>query len=371
MNFLRSFFLVLSLVLALSTGARSHYITHHNGFAAAMAGTRLANGQTLTAQGQRLVASNASTVPMHVLDSATVTASAYRFMVRLANKHNKPGHSYSATDIDHNTTFRTDATQCGLVFDRISDNDYWTVVMTCANSHLHDDVMDRRSMTVTATHMVNGKDVFSQQQTVTQGVNLYDGLNSIMVQVNEQETIVSVGDKELTTVLTIPTQHRPVPVGVGAFVGPAGKTEIERMVTAFTVDHHVDVDTPWTIEALDSHFADSDDPLEGYWRYLDRDMEDRWLRLGGRYTLALVATSDGYDIIYVDGAQTKRQQWVAGKLKGHLRKTSFVDNYDATWIDATMLPIDKDVYASFDNGTILTLHFPVYKSQLRFAKKDF
>ena len=97
-------------------------------------------------------------------------------------------------------------------------------------------------------------------------------------------------------------------------------------------------------------------------------MHDDWLRLGGRYTLAVVRADDGYDLIYIDGAQVKKTMWQTGMLKGHMTKTIFSGNYDLTWIDATMEPIEKDAQASIENGVILTLSFPVYKSQVRFAK---
>jgi hypothetical protein len=51
-----------------------------------------------------------------------------------------------------------------------------------------------------------------------------------------------------------------------------------------------------------------------------------------------------------------------------MTKTVFSGNYDATWIDATMEPIEKDVQATIENGVILTMSFPVFKSQVRFAK---
>ena len=97
-------------------------------------------------------------------------------------------------------------------------------------------------------------------------------------------------------------------------------------------------------------------------------MEDKWLRLGGRYTLALVRNDDGYDIIYIDGAQVKKSLWHEGMLKGRLTKTMFSGNYEASWIDATLEPIDRDVQATLENGIILTVNFPVYKSQVRFSK---
>jgi len=124
----------------------------------------------------------------------------------------------------------------------------------------------------------------------------------------------------------------------------------------------------WTLKELDEHFANSNNPLEGYWRYLDRDMEDQWLRLGGRYTLALVKEQDAYDLIYIEGAQVNKRNWKIGMLKGKLKPTLFVDNFEAEWIDATMEMIDKDVQANLENGVILTFKFPVFKSQVRFQK---
>ena len=112
----------------------------------------------------------------------------------------------------------------------------------------------------------------------------------------------------------------------------------------------------------------SADPVEGYWQYLDRDMDDEWLRLGGRYTIATVQAGNGYDIIYIDGAKVKKSLWQPGMLKGHITKTIFTGNYDLFWIDATMEPIDDEAYATVENGVILTLNFPTYKSQVRLSK---
>jgi hypothetical protein len=162
---------------------------------------------------------------------------------------------------------------------------------------------------------------------------------------------------------------RPVgPVQVGYLVGPGSRTALERAVLTIENENQTSITTLWTREALDQYFATSSDPVEGYWAYLDRDMQDEWLRLGGRYTLAVVRADKGYDLIYVSGAQVKKSMWQPGMLKGHITKTIFSGNYDATWIDATMEPIDRDVQATIDNGVILTLNFPVYKSQVRFAK---
>ena len=155
---------------------------------------------------------------------------------------------------------------------------------------------------------------------------------------------------------------------MGYLVGPGSRVAIERAVLTIDNDNQVATSTLWTVDALEEYLANSSDPIEGYWKYLDRDMEEKWLKLGGRYTLAVVRADDGYDILYIDGAQVKKSQWQPCMLKGHIVKTIFSGNYDLYWIDATMEPISEDAYATIENGVILTLNFPIYKSQVRFAK---
>ncbi len=151
-------------------------------------------------------------------------------------------------------------------------------------------------------------------------------------------------------------------------VGPGSRVAIERAVLTIGNEQQAVPTATWTRDALDAYFAGSDDPVEGYWKYLDRDMQDDWLRLGGRYVLAVVRNGDGYDLIYIDGAQVKKSMWQTGMFKGHMTKTIFGGNYDLTWIDATMEPIDEDAYATIENGVIMTMEFPIYKSQVRFVK---
>ena len=51
-----------------------------------------------------------------------------------------------------------------------------------------------------------------------------------------------------------------------------------------------------------------------------------------------------------------------------MKKTIFSSHYDLMWVDATHEPITQDAYASVENGVLLTLKFPVYKSQIRLSK---
>ena len=120
---------------------------------------------------------------------------------------------------------------------------------------------------------------------------------------------------------------------------------------------------------IPDHHAAENIIIIGYVKnILDRDMEDTWLKLGGRYTIALVETDNGYDVIYVDGAQVKKSQWITGMKKAEMNKTIFTDNFNGKWFDSTLEAIDQDVYVTFESGVILSFKFPVYKSQVRFSK---
>ena len=175
------------------------------------------------------------------------------------------------------------------------------VEISSFNSNFYDDLTDKRQMTVEVwRHQGNSANRICSIP-LDDGVDLYDGLNTLMVSVDKGQAVISVGKKKLKAVATVELSDDDVSlVKTGLFLGAGSKIAVERTVLSTQSDPPRRVATTWTRESLDQHFAISSDPLEGYWQYQDRDMEDKWLRLGGRYTVALVASHGGYDIIYVD-----------------------------------------------------------------------
>ena len=321
--------LVLLLGIVVDAHGKSYYNSISNEFGGLYPhpGMRM-QGRYKAIEGDRLVDENATMATAMGLDTIHVTSTAYRYQLRLANTNNKQGKTRSIKNPMTGEKTTLTSTEWGLVLTK-----------TLATAE------------------------------VTRGVSLEDDLNTICVDVDGRSVSVSIGKKELEKVIEAEVMRPTGAVRVGYLVGPGASVSIERAV--LTIDNEKQVaatTTSWTTEALDEHFDQSADPVEGYWKYLDRDMQDDWLRLGGRYTLAVVQADEGYDIIYIDGAQVMKSQWQPGMLKGHFSKTIFSGNYDLKWIDATMEPIDKDAYATIENGVILTLNFPVYKSQVRFAK---
>lgn len=365
----RFWFILVIILLGLDALGKSYYNTVGNGFGGLYPhpGMRM-QGRYKAIEGDFLVEENATMATATTLDTMAIGSTAYRYQLRLVNRNNKQGKTRTIKNPMTGGTTTLTSTQWGLIFNRDDLGNYCAVVLSCDNSAPFDDITDQRSMRVTITQN-SGMDVTElASTTLTSNVSLEDDFNTLSVDVDEHSVRVAIGKEELQQVLEAPVTRPEGIVWVGYLVGPGASVAIERAVLTIGNEEQVITSTPWTHEALDQYLSASTDPVEGYWRYLDRDMQDEWLRLGGRYTLAVVRADDGYDLIYIDGAQVKKSQWQPGMLKGHIKRTAFTGNYDLMWIDATMEPIDKDAYAAIENGIILTLQFPVYKSQVRLAK---
>lgn len=117
------------------------------------------------------------------------------------------------------------------------------------------------------------------------------------------------------------------------------------------------------------------DPI-GTYAYLDRVNDPSVARPGGRYRLAVVPddTRPGeLLILYISGAEVETGLWQMGMLKGRLKATPFVGQYDLEWHDShgNPLPADTGAYALHDPDTgILTLCFPLLgDARMRFVRQ--
>ena len=370
MNKIRLILIVALMALTVLDGnGRSYYNSASNGFGGLFThpGMRM-QGRYRSIEDDRLVEENATMATAISIDTVRIASQTYRYQLKLANLHNKQGKTHSVKDPMRGGKTRVTNTQWGLVFNLDEDYNYCAVVLSCDNSAPFDDITDQRSMQVSLVQNINGTVTQLAQTSLTAGVSLEDDMNTLAVDVDERGVTVSIGKNELEQVLEASIARPTGLVQVGYLVGPGARVAIERAVLTIGNEKQAEATATWTLEELDRYLENSSDPVEGYWKYLDRDMEDKWLRLGGRYTLAVVQAGDGYDLIYVSGAQVMKQQWQPGMAKGHISKTAFTGNYDLVWTDATMEALGEDAYATVENGVILTLNFPVYKSQVRFAK---
>ncbi len=360
---------LLMVGMGLEVQGKSYYNSIRNNFGGLFPHPGMTmQGRYKAIDGDFLIEENATMATALTIDTMTINSTAYRYQLRLANLNNKQGKTKSIKNPMTGGKSQITAPQWGLVFNRDEEGNYCAVVLSCDNSAPYDDITDQRTMQVSLIQRKDGETTQLATTELKKGVSLEDDMNILCVDVDERGVSVSIGKDELKQVLEANVMRPIGPVQVGYLVGAGSRVALERAVLTIDNEKQVTTTTRWTREALDEYFTASIDPVEGYWKYLDRDMQDEWLRLGGRYTLAVVRADDGYDLIYIDGAQVKKSLWQPGMLKGHIVKTIFSGNYDATWIDSTLEPIDKDVQATIENGVILTLNFPVFKSQVRFSK---
>lgn len=364
-------FLICFVMLAsvLDMQGKSYYNTVQNNFGGLFPhpGMRMA-GRYKAIDGDRLVEENATMATAITTDTTDITSTAYRYQLRFANLNNKLGKVMSVKNPMTGGKTSISSPEWGLVFNYDEEGTYYAAVLSCNNSSPYDDISDQRTMRVALVRRDDSGTTELATASLAKGVSLEDDLNTLCVDVDENLVRISIGKEELQQVLEATVSRPCGAVRVGYLTGPGSRVAIERAVLTIENENQVDATSLWTLEALEEHFAASADPIEGYWKYLDRDMEEKWLRLGGRYTLAVVRADDGYDILYIEGAQVKKSLWQPCMIKGHITKTIFSGNYDLRWIDATMEPIGEDAYATIEEGVVLTLNFPIYKSQVRFAK---
>lgn len=355
---------ISALLLCTGTAtAHTHYASVYNGFAAI--------GKASSIQPfidkNCLVLTNSETTPVCIIDSASITDSSYKYYARIANQNNDPNKAYAVSCNGKQAKVKNPS--WGIFFNQ-TDSSRWVVELCCPGSGFHDDIASKRTMTVKLIYQNGNSSTTVRDTVVEKGINLHTGFNVVSAEVNGDKVSIKAGDKKLQELfsLTDTRLHTNSAVASGLLIGSGASVRLERSVIQTSSTAAINLNTPWTKELLDDYFAHSTDIMEGYWTYLDRDMEDKWLRIGGRYTIALVKRKDGYDAIYIDGAKVKKSQWKTGMLKATMNNTIFTDNYTGTWFDATQKPISEDVYVTVENGTILNFKFPVYKSQLRFSK---
>ena len=127
-------------------------------------------------------------------------------------------------------------------------------------------------------------------------------------------------------------------------------------------------DTQHLLEYL-KHSTDS---IEGLWEYFDSDINTPAVQLGGNYVFASVRNTTGsYDLIYLDGMRLNQRFWQPFMVRAHLLRTIFINNFDVEWLnsDRTEVYDYHDVYAQFEQNSIMSLYFPEFKSKMRFRRQ--
>lgn len=292
----------------------------------------------------------------------------YTYTIKLSTPNNRPGKSNTIA-IDDRMTVKTNTIIWGVALDIQPNGDMITIECESDNSKFNDELVNQRQnkLSVRAHSATHTTTLVSK--TIDKGINLYDKSNILSVNAIDDKITISMGRKDVKEILSVNTKRTTNTCQAGIIIGPGTRLSIERTMLNFYRDSRMIIDTKWTKDKLDEYFSQATSPIEGYWQYLDRDLEDKWMRLGGNYIIALVANKDnGFDIIYMDGAQTNKTNWKPFLLKGKLYPTIFNNTYQAMWIDSTFEPLNNEVQATIEDGVILSIKFPILKSQLRFSK---
>ena len=288
-------------------------------------------------------------------------------LVRIANRNNTEGRVVTVYGKDGNK-IKQKNTEWGFVWNYLDDDNYYVFKLSCNNTALH-DVFDQRSMTCEVVEVENGESKCLESKKLSKDVNLYDKLNTIKVDFTGNYVKLSIGDKKLQFITNKSLCCDKV-FNVGYFVGSGAEIEVERFVVKKVADNLTMLETNWTKTSIEEYFmGDNRDSVEGIWTYLDRNLDEDYLKLGGKYKFAIIKNNKGgYDLLYYDGAIVNADKWKCGMLKGRLTKTNFKDNYDLVWWDSVMESFDDDTYATITDFSVLTLFFPIEKGQIRFIK---
>lgn len=197
-------------------------------------------------------------------------------------------------------------------------------------------------------------------------VNLNSGYNSLTFRQHDGRISIGVGGGKRMAGIVLPDSHNYTTITISA----NRKLKIKHVAVNTTADPQTSLQTRWTEDSLARHFAGSTDPVEGFWRYLDRETDTRWSILGGFYRIALVRnTLGGYDIIYISGAENRAHLWQSGMRKGRLTPSRFENHYELDWQTSNLESAGPECSADISDVVILRLNMPLHHATLRFSKE--
>lgn len=251
-----------------------------------------------------------------------------------------------------------------VIWNYQSPKHYCFVELSWRNTN-YGDFTDERQAILRIGKCVNGNDSIVIKKIFDKKVNMSTGYNTIVVEGNEERFKVYVGAERLNPVgELIDKSNLKGSCGIISSV----KTNILKFIVETAPNIKLSLKTSFNEDALNEKFSNNKQVNEGFWSYLDRNNDAKYAIVGGRYRFALVKDKDDYLLIYMSGAQTNQKNWIQGMIKGRLKSTIFQNHYDLIWYDSMFDIIDADAYATIVDS-ILTLEFPICKTQIRFYKE--
>lgn len=257
----------------------------------------------------------------------------------------------------------------GLVWNYVDDKNFNALSICRKAENRYDDISRIDYLELTLLSVANGKTQVMESKTVSGKQYLSQSqYHSFSISYKDKKLTISGGHERLSKWFSIDCAPPGDSCKIGYFASPEIALKIKRICFKSNLRKDSLYATSYSRLQLDSIFANSTDPMEGYWCYLDRNTDDKYFELGGKYTIAIVKNqANEYDVLYVDGAKLYPEIWHPFMRKGSLLSTSFIGHYDMVWHDAVKKRIDDETYAALENF-LLVLYFPMQKSQVRFHK---
>lgn len=194
--------------------------------------------------------------------------------------------------------------------------------------------------------------------------NPYQGDNLWEFTLKDKVLSLGGGDKSIKPFMQFPFEGEIS--GIGYFAAPGGNIVFSDIILEYKDRRGT---TPvLSINDLEGYFAESEDPMEGYWMVFDRELEESLLKLGGTYKLACTREGDDYLFSYIEGAGVNSDNWNLGDDKIRLKSTPFTGVYDVEWIDSMKEPLNKGISAQTGIGGTLLIQFPYQSSKIRLRK---
>ncbi|MDE6238009.1 MAG: LysE family translocator [Muribaculaceae bacterium] len=291
-------------------------------------------------------------VEMHGISSGNKAVITFR----AANLHNAPGKSYAISDEKGSPKVKHPHWGI-LIKEKGGQTD--TISIYTRDNHL-DETYGRTAL------LFNHSDGMSEEKN--EGFDFFTGENAYRLTLKRDSGILEGGNREYKPILSWRSEYAEAD-SIGFFVSPGGELAIS----------YWDVDYPETVEdnevreygnkdILETYLLRSGDKREGIYVMLDRSLDEDYLRPGGNYRLAMVADgTDGYELIYLSGAEKEAESWQPGMVKASLRPTGIPEIYDVIWRDAAGRKISTEVKAQI-SLPIISISFPYLSSEIRLRK---
>ncbi len=283
----------------------------------------------------------------------------FTYQIRLKTENNNIKYKL----LDNNINM-----QYGIVWNFINNENYSLLQVSQKEDWANDDILKRRYLLIEIAEITDGnkKDIFTKK--MFNEVSYDNEYNSIKIQHHNRKTTFYIGNKELHTIFKTEELSFTPHNNVGYTVSPNSCIRIKRIQFESSPYKISMGKTGYNKHQLDSLFSKSFDPLEGYWTYLDRNMNESKGRLGGKYRIAIVKENKSYKILYIEGADMLPYYWEPYTVKGNLIETPFKDHYDLEWIHAEKGTVIDESYAEYTDR-ILTFYFPKYETKIRFYRE--